>query len=274
MGRDNLTGEGDWPKIFSMASLGQELKRERELRGISLREIADSTRISLRFLEAIEEDELDRIPGTFFVRAILRSYARTIGLDEHQVLNKYQEMQAFAEQQQEMERPDRSPHRAGRRLHFRNWVRLAAAASAVIAVGLALFFVLFRRTEPERSALVETALPATQPVGLSESPPAPEPLNEKTEGLRLRFDFVEETWLHVYADGESVWDGTKNPGESIEVSADREIILTVGNAGGFSMTINGKESRPLGPRGAVRSNIRITPENQGDFLIPDRPNES
>lgn len=257
-----------------MASLGQELRRERELRGISLREIADSTRISMRFLEAIEEDELDRIPGAFFVRAILRSYARTIGLDEHQVLNKYQEMQAFAEQKQELERLDRSPRRADRPPFFRNWVRLAAASIAVIVIGLALFFILFRHTEPERSALVETSLPATHPVGISESPPTAEPLPEKIEGLRLRFDFVEETWLQVYGDGESVWDGIKNPGESIEVSAHREVLLNVGNAGGFSLTINGKESRPLGPRGAVRSNIRITPENQGDFLALDRPNKS
>lgn len=257
-----------------MASLGQELKRERELRGISLREIADSTRISMRFLEAIEEDELDRIPGTFFVRAILRSYAQTIGLDEHQVLNKYQEMQTFAEQQLDMERQDWSPRRSGRRPLFRNRVRLAALASAAVAFGLAFYFVLFRRTEPERSALVETSLPATQLVGMAESLPTIEPLAEKIDGLQLRFDFVEETWLHVYADGETVWDGIKNPGESIEVSADREVLLNIGNAGGFSLTINGKESRSLGPRGAVRTNIRITPENQADFLIPDRSDES
>jgi transcriptional regulator with XRE-family HTH domain len=95
-----------------MASLGQDLKRERELRGISLQEIADSTRISLRFLQAVEEDRLDIIPGPFFVRAILRSYARNVGLDENQVLNRYQEKVMFEEQleyQEARKRPSLPP---------------------------------------------------------------------------------------------------------------------------------------------------------------------
>jgi transcriptional regulator with XRE-family HTH domain len=106
-----------------MASLGQELRRERELRGISLREIADSTRISLRFLQAIEDDQFGRIPGEFFVRAILRSYAKGVGLDEHQVLNRYQEMQSFEEQQQERENKKETAARNIRGCRFRRYCR-------------------------------------------------------------------------------------------------------------------------------------------------------
>ncbi|MBN2408389.1 MAG: helix-turn-helix domain-containing protein [Candidatus Aminicenantes bacterium] len=251
-----------------MASLGQELQRERELRGISLQEIADSTRISLRFLQAVEEDRLDRIPGAFFVRAILRSYARGIGIDEHQVLNKYQEMQAFAEPDQDKndaskrKRPPRSPVFSWR------WLILGVGAAVVIALGLVLFS-LFSGPPEEPPALMETSLPASVPVGVVEPPGSAGIVVEEIKGLLLQVDFSEETWLQIYADGESIWDGIKTPGESLEVTARREVRLSVGNAGGLRLTINGQQAKPFGPRGAVRTNIRITPENYRDFLAPD-----
>jgi cytoskeleton protein RodZ len=257
-----------------MASLGQELRRERELRGISLREIADSTRISLRFLQAIEEDHLDRVPGAFFIRAILRSYAKCIGIDENQVLNKYQEIQSFQEQHQDKEAGDRTPPRHLPRAPSRKRLRFVAAAIAIIAVGLVLFYVFSLSPEEEPSTLQETDLPAGVPVVIPESPSPAETAVEEIRGLVLRFDFIEETWLHVYADGESIWDGIKATGESLELTAEREVLLYVGNAGGFSLTINGQKVESLGPRGAVRKDIRITPENYSDFLVPDNPNES
>ena len=76
-----------------MASIGQELKRERELRGIPLQEIADSTKINIRFLRALEEDQFDILPEKFFTRGIIRTYAKYLGLDEESVLNIYLENQ-------------------------------------------------------------------------------------------------------------------------------------------------------------------------------------
>jgi len=74
-----------------MGSLGQALREEREARNISIEEIASSTKIVARYLEAIEADHLDRMPGGFFVRGIIRSYAKAIGLDPDAVLNRYKE---------------------------------------------------------------------------------------------------------------------------------------------------------------------------------------
>jgi transcriptional regulator with XRE-family HTH domain len=257
-----------------MASLGQELRRERELRGISLREIADSTRISLRFLQAIEEDHLDRVPGAFFIRAILRSYAKCIGIDEHQVLNKYQEMLSFQEQRHDKEAGDKTPPQQLPRVFSRKRIGFVAAAIVFIAVGLALLYIFSRSPQEKPSALQETELPASLPAVIPEPPLPAEAAIEEIRGLLLRFDFFEETWLHVYVDGESIWDGLKAAGESLEVTAEREVRFYVGNAGGFGLTINGQKAESLGPRGAVRQDIRITPENYSDFLVPGNPNES
>ena len=93
-----------------MASLGQELKRERELRGISLQEIANTTKISMRFLQALEEDKLDILPGEFFIKSIISAYANTLGLEKDSVLNKYYETLLYQEQAQETEPIKRKPY--------------------------------------------------------------------------------------------------------------------------------------------------------------------
>jgi transcriptional regulator with XRE-family HTH domain len=72
-----------------MASLGQELREEREARHISIGEIASATKIVARYLEALEADHLDIMPGEFFIKGIIRTYARAIGLDGEIVLARY-----------------------------------------------------------------------------------------------------------------------------------------------------------------------------------------
>lgn len=73
-----------------MVSLGEELKREREFREISLREIAEATKINMRILEAIENDNYKILPGGIFNRNFIRAYAEFIGLDPEIAVRKYQ----------------------------------------------------------------------------------------------------------------------------------------------------------------------------------------
>lgn len=72
-----------------MASFGEELRRERELRDISLREISEATKISIRFLEGLEQNNFDLLPGGVFNRGFVRAYARFIGVDAEEMVNAY-----------------------------------------------------------------------------------------------------------------------------------------------------------------------------------------
>ena len=72
-----------------MASFGENLRRERELRGIDLREIAEATKISIRFLQALEQDRLDILPGGLFPRAFVRQYAKHLGLDAERLVAEF-----------------------------------------------------------------------------------------------------------------------------------------------------------------------------------------
>lgn len=65
------------------------MRLAREARGIALRDISEQTRISIRYLEAIETDDYKRLPGGIFNRSFIRAYAKFIGYDEHQALEDY-----------------------------------------------------------------------------------------------------------------------------------------------------------------------------------------
>jgi len=80
-----------------MASFGETLKRERELREISLRDIADATKINLRYLEALERNRFEILPGGVFNKGFIRAYARFIGANGEALVDSYlQEMAARA----------------------------------------------------------------------------------------------------------------------------------------------------------------------------------
>ena len=73
-----------------MASFGENLRREREMRGVNLEEISASTRIGVRFLEALEADNFSAMPGGIFTRSFIRAYAAYLGLDQEAVLAEFQ----------------------------------------------------------------------------------------------------------------------------------------------------------------------------------------
>ncbi len=70
-------------------SIGEKLRLARETRGIALRDISEQTRISMRYLEAIEVDDYRRLPGGIFNRSFIRAYAKFIGYDEDQAIDEY-----------------------------------------------------------------------------------------------------------------------------------------------------------------------------------------
>ena len=70
-------------------TIGEKLRLAREARGIALRDISEQTRISIRYLEAIETDDYKRLPGGIFNRSFIRAYAKFIGYDEHLALEDY-----------------------------------------------------------------------------------------------------------------------------------------------------------------------------------------
>jgi cytoskeleton protein RodZ len=90
------------PREQSVGSFGERLRREREMRGISLDEIATATKISARNLRALEDEKFSQLPGGIFNKGFVRAYAKFLGIDEEQIVAEYeaasQETEAAREQ--------------------------------------------------------------------------------------------------------------------------------------------------------------------------------
>lgn len=251
-----------------MPSIGLELRRERELRGVALSDISKITKISLTFLQALEEDRLNILPGEFFIKGMIRAYAKCIGLDEDQALNLYQHSLQQKELDQVQEkRKKESPILRSRRPHtlwVLSSVGILLAVSVMIIMGFALKKNPPATAAPERTKLRTPAAAATAPPLTAASTAVP--AEPAAETLSLRLVFLQETWIQVKADGQIVLAETKRSGESNTLSCRREFVLDTGNAGGFTYTLNGRAGKPLGGPGFVVKNVRIGMDNFRDFL--------
>ena len=254
-----------------MIPIGQDLKRERELRGISLKEIAEFTKINIRFLRALEEGQFDVLPGKFFTRGIIRGYAKYLGLEEESVLNKYHDALQILDKNEKVEEKTFSKSSP---INIRNVIRIGAFGAVVIAVLVALFFI-FRGEEgptPIQPPPTETTPQREAIPPPTETEPSEE-IEEEIQELNLNIAFHLETWIQVYADGELIYEGIKLPGGKLQVIAREELVIDVGNAGGLTYTLNNQRGKSFGPPGAVKKNIRITLDNIDDFIVESDNND-
>ena len=249
-----------------MATLGQELKRERELRGISLKEISNSTKITIKFLKALEDDQWDIFPGEFFIKSVFKAYAKFIGIDENFALNKYHEMMLFQEKE-----PSK-PHEQGEskfRIPQKNKILLGLVLFLVIIVLIIASFLFIPHTQKSSHPPVKAATVIPQEQKTPPPVTAPSPVQEEKKEIDLGITFLDKTWIQVYADGRLKLDGIKKRGDEIQLKAQKEFLINSGNAGGMAYTLNGKKGKPIGPSGAVVKGILINLENIPQFLLPE-----
>lgn len=286
-----------------MATLGQELKKERESRNISLDEMASATKIVGRYLADLEEDRLDTMPGGFFIKGIIRTYAKYLGLDEIEILQRYVEAGVLDEPARSRA-PEERPVPAF--LGKNKIIVWAVVGTGVFLLLLALLFV-WRSRLPHKAAApvkVSTALPQTrksspppaqkgnaapvekpaagpatevasktpaQPVSPPASPSASRPVQTEWKGLTMDISFQEETWIQIYADGAFKVGGLFPAGQKLRAGAEKELLISVGNAGGMTFLLNGVPGKTLGRSGEVLNNIRINLDNSKDFLQTREP---
>ena len=235
-----------------MASFGERLRRERELRGVSLRDMAETTKISLRFLKALEDDRVDLLPGGLFPRAFVRQYARHLGLDAERLVAEFlYDHGGLPESGPLPRRGHDAPPRGG-------------VFVVLVCAGLALLGLLKAGSrEAAPAAGPEAAAPPSPPPIASvytpePSAPAPAPASE---GLVLTLRAEQSCWVEVSADGERVLNRVLGAGEIATLQAAGELVLSVGNAGGLSFSVNNRPGVSLGRSGEVRRNVVITKHN-------------
>lgn len=253
-----------------MTSFGASLRRERELRGVSLQEIAASTKISVRMLKAIEDDRFDLLPQGLFVRGFVREYARSLGLDEQKTLTDlaFQTAQTPIPEATWGEPKQETPGR------FLGYLLNGGIAAGI----LGLVVVLIVSPGFARKGQVVSVIPpvdARAPAGEGQGTPVPS--NEAVGGrgtlvsaisvlpqpLQLTLTATEDCWIGLDVGGDRVENRVLRKGESFTINAKQNASLAVGNAGGLLIAIDSGPPIPLGNRGEVRRNIPLSPEALG-----------
>jgi len=238
---------------MARGNFGERLKRERELREVTLQEITSATRIGPRFLEALENEDWEKLPGGVFNRGFVRSIGRYLGLDEEALLGEYDlahGAQVAAEEHAEQKIP--SPPW---------WLRAAIVLGSllllagIIAGGIyAWRHFAARRSVKQTSEAVAPAQaqPAPQIVPASEEVPVgrPKPANMASGPLNLLVSTSAATHLLVLVDGRVAFYDEVRAGETRHFTADKEFEVTAADSGAVLLELNGQAMPPLGVPGS------------------------
>jgi cytoskeletal protein RodZ len=280
-----------------MADFGAQLKQARDLHGVSLREIALKTKISMTVLEALERGDFGRLPGGIFSRAFVRAYATEVGLDPERTVQqflveyeRYEREAAARVPSPEVTADDREF--LARQQRAAKVLRIAVLVAIVIAAGIVTIWQLRLRDKRAAAREVAETTQSTAPPVVSPEPPPPAPIaapaiaaatpvvsssptrapgapvtTASPDQLAIHVETAGDSWIRLTVDGAVQFEGILKAGDRRDFKPGREVYVQLGNAGAVSWTINGRPARPLGKAGDAVA-VRLTAANVGKYLQP------
>ena len=219
-------------------SFGEWLRRQREMREISLRDIAERTKISLRYLEAMEEDRFDTLPAPIFAKGFLREYARYVGLSPDEVVNHYLSVQKPEDMEEGGKEETRSGRERARKTRSWTWGLFLLLAGALL-LALVAFFAWSSQKRRDDSSIQPPPPPiAAPPAAVAPAASAPPPAAPAAP-LEVSLDFTENCWVEAVIDGKNRFSELRVQGEALQLPAKQSVVLTLGNAGAVDIQVNG-----------------------------------
>jgi cytoskeletal protein RodZ len=266
---------------MTTGTFGESLKRERELRGVSLEEISAATRIATRFLRAIEDEQWAQLPGGVFNRGFVRAVARYLGLDEENTVAEY--TLAVGDHQNVPvwtgSPPSVTPEQpwlawivsaailialatggwfgTRRLLKWRAARRAAQSATVSAASSPAPAPATAPGETPSESSPPNGALPVPDSPGATSGAPgvtadtasATAPVSPPSDLFEIKIVASKRTKVIIVADKEVVFDGSMKAGENHFFSATDHFQVSAKDAGVLHIELNGKTLAPIGPEG-------------------------
>ena len=229
---------------MARGNFGERLKREREMREVSLEELTKATRISARFLLALENEEWEKLPGGVFGHGFVRTIARYLGLDEESLLGEYDMArggQALAEPAKPEERIPSPP----------KWLPVAAVFVVLIIV-IGLFYAGrygWRRYAAHRAAK-QSAISGSPAQSGSQNSSSPNSTGATDSSLDLSVSTSATTRVRILSDGKLLLDTELPAGETRHFSANQQFEVTAGDSSAVLLQLNGQAMPPLGAPGS------------------------
>jgi transcriptional regulator with XRE-family HTH domain len=256
--------------------IGARLRSAREQSGKTLRQIADATKLTVRTLDALESEKVEQLPGGIYRRAIVRAYAREVGLDAEVIVRAFLDQHpddlpalppVVTRKLTSYELPPEPREKPAPRKLWHAVLSVFGATIPVIA-GIVYFTVSVRDADrPRPIAIINDARatdvwePSVVPAaGFSEAPPA------YGHPMSVLITVTSQTDLQVVADGREVVSRRVRPGERVRLDLSHDVVLSGDNAGAVHFSINGRAGRRLGVAGAPL-NVRIGREDYDEWLV-------
>lgn len=152
---------------IQMNEIGQKLREARIEKGYTLDDLQQITKIQKRYLSSIEEGDFDALPGTFYVRAFIKQYAQTVGVDSEALLAEYQDKLPNAKPEEYVEKSVENQTRLTRETTDSKWAKwrglapqIAVVAVVIVIVGIVYGITLSNRGK-NRETLTETSSSVT-----------------------------------------------------------------------------------------------------------------
>lgn len=259
------------------ATLGEKLREAREARGLSLREVADQTRISVRHLEAIEADDYRSLPGGVFNKGFIKAFARYVGIDENEALADYSRQ---ANQQGTFESESEAPLSRKHEVYVGDEPRrpFLTIILALLILGLLTWGVIaglqWYQNRGNQIAATPSSPSPTPTVNLNATPtPTPTPVVSAADGLKVELRVnTQNVPLTAFIDGKAQAPLTLKPGETRTYAAAQSFKVQYSKyvPGELQMTINGQPAKvptaSSNPRLRNTIEFEVTPNNLSEFF--------
>jgi cytoskeletal protein RodZ len=278
-----------------MTTFSEELRRAREEKNISLADISKSTRINLKYLEALDQGLFDILPQAY-IRAFIREYANAVGLSPAETLQKYDILITgkYATGQTptqtsgwttgavpELHEPANGADVPAPTEEFlvkqRSMRTIVIIASIVVLCSLVLAYVAnyiwvthslpparetpFQEVVREKEAkYAPPPKPDTVSAVKHDSAAASPAQTLSKDSLTLNIHASSVVWMSIVRDTGTAVEMLLQPNQTRMLRTKKRFIVTTGNAGGASFRVNGKEIGTLGKEGIVLRGIIITAE--------------
>lgn len=250
-----------------MSSVGETLRNAREEKGISIQKVAEATSIRIMYLEAIEKEQFDLIPGEVYLKGFIRNYANFVGLNGPEMVEKYKEQVAVQKRQDHVPTPEESkPVAAKARIIPKKKIELPKCDTCVIKsllgrimnknvfialAGVAVLLVainFFSGNSTDEKEIVTNGKESAVTQVISEQPQKSSVVKDQggvylvkdAPSIETQVVFSDDCWTEAYADGKEVFVGMMSSGKSITWTADKELQIKLGNVRVAKITCNGQ----------------------------------
>ncbi|MCF8011964.1 MAG: DUF4115 domain-containing protein [Clostridiales bacterium] len=230
--------------------IGDTLKKAREEQGITLEVVEEHTKIRKKYLDALEKEEFDVLPGNIYVRGFLRNYARFLGINGESLIKQYSN---YYEQEDEQE--DNLPDLSDKSTFFSKKILIIclliclAAGAAVVYFGFIAKNSVKVENKQEEVKQQQDNYVANTPKEKNEQSPGN--VEEKKDEVCVELNVTGKSWARVVVDDKEVFEGNLYSGDKKEFTGKNKIYFCVGNAGSVYLTVNDESKGCLGEEGHV-----------------------